>query len=50
MPPWLEILLNVVGYAGFIGIAKYHKPSDETETGASSPCVAHRQCGPAGQP
>jgi hypothetical protein len=31
MPPWMEILLNVIGYAGFIGIAKYHRPSDETE-------------------
>ena len=25
MPPWLELLLNVVAFAGFIGIAKYHK-------------------------
>ena len=25
MPAWLEILLNVIGFAGFIGIAKYHK-------------------------
>jgi hypothetical protein len=25
----MEILVNVIGYAGFIGIAKYHKPSDE---------------------
>jgi hypothetical protein len=31
MPPWMEILINVIGYAGFIGIAKYHKPSDEIE-------------------
>lgn len=29
MPPWMEILINVIGYAGFIGVAKYHKPSDE---------------------
>ena len=21
MPPWMEILLNVIGYAGFIGVA-----------------------------
>ena len=26
MPVWLEILLNVILYAGFIGIAIYHKP------------------------
>jgi hypothetical protein len=25
MPVWLEILLNVIAFAGFIGIAKYHK-------------------------
>ena len=29
MPIWLEILLNVVGYAGFIAIAIYHKSSGE---------------------
>lgn len=26
MPLWLEILINVTGYAGFIAIAMYHKP------------------------
>jgi hypothetical protein len=25
MPPWLEVLLNVIAFAGFIGIAKHHK-------------------------
>jgi hypothetical protein len=25
MPAWLEVLLNVIGFAGFIAIAKYHK-------------------------
>jgi hypothetical protein len=25
MPVWLEVLLNVIAFAGFIGIAKYHK-------------------------
>jgi hypothetical protein len=29
MPPWMEILINVIGYAGFIGVAKYHKPSSD---------------------
>ena len=29
MPPWMEILLNVIGYAGFIGIATYHKPPNK---------------------
>jgi hypothetical protein len=32
MPPWMEILLNVIGYAGFIAIAKYHRPSEKPET------------------
>jgi hypothetical protein len=26
MPPWLEVLLDVLGFAGFIGIATYMKP------------------------
>jgi hypothetical protein len=32
MPPWMEILLNAIGYAGFIAIAKYHRPSEKPET------------------
>jgi hypothetical protein len=29
MPLWLEIVINVGGYAGFIAIAMYHKsPKD----------------------
>lgn len=27
MPAWMEILINVIGYAGFIAIATYHKSS-----------------------
>jgi hypothetical protein len=27
MPIWMEILLNVIGYAGFVAIATFHKPS-----------------------
>jgi hypothetical protein len=26
MPPWLEVLLDVLGFAGFIGLATYMKP------------------------
>ena len=29
MPPWMELLLNVIGYAGFVGVAMYHKRPDE---------------------
>ena len=29
MPLWLEILINVIGYAGFIAIAMYHKPGKD---------------------
>ena len=25
MPAWMEILINVIGYAGFIAIATYHQ-------------------------
>lgn len=26
MPPWLEVMLDVLGFAGFIGIATWMKP------------------------
>jgi hypothetical protein len=29
MPPWLEVLLNVIGYAGFVGIAIYHRSPEK---------------------
>jgi hypothetical protein len=29
MPPWMEILLNVLGYVGFIVIATYHRTSSK---------------------
>jgi hypothetical protein len=29
MPAWMEILINVIGYAGFIAIATYHKSPNE---------------------
>ena len=39
MPLWMEILVNVIGYAGFIGIATWHKSSDEITT--DSPLRGH---------
>ena len=29
MPVWMEILINVIGYAGFIAIATYHRSPGE---------------------
>ena len=29
MPVWMEILINVMGYAGFIAIATYHRSPSE---------------------
>lgn len=29
MPIWLEILINVIGYGGFVAIAMYHRSSSE---------------------
>jgi hypothetical protein len=40
LPLWMEILVNVIGYAGFIGVATWHKLSDEITT--DSPCVVIR--------
>jgi hypothetical protein len=28
MPAWMEILINVIGYAGFVAIATYHRSPD----------------------
>jgi hypothetical protein len=30
MPAWMEIVINVIGYAGFVAIATYHRPSNES--------------------
>jgi hypothetical protein len=29
MPAWLEVLLSVIGYGGFIVIAMYHRSSSK---------------------
>jgi hypothetical protein len=41
MPVWMEILLNVIGYAGFIGIATFHKSRSESPEPnvPEAPCV-----------
>lgn len=34
MPPWLEVLLDVLGFAGFIGIATWMKAPAEMKASA----------------
>lgn len=29
MPAWMEIVVNLIGYAGFVGLATCHRSSDE---------------------
>jgi hypothetical protein len=36
MPVWLEILINIIGYGGFIAIAMYHRSSSEKLPGPDS--------------
>ena len=31
MPPWLEVLVDVLGFAGFIGVATYGNSPSEKE-------------------
>jgi hypothetical protein len=33
MPVWMEILINIVGYAGFIGIATFNRSSGDQAAG-----------------
>lgn len=39
MPVWIEVLLNVIGYAGFVGVATFNKSPEQA---AAEP---HRQTG-----
>ena len=29
MPAWMEVLLNVIGYAGFVGVATFNRSAEE---------------------
>ena len=29
MPVWMEVLLNVIGYAGFVGVATFNKSPEK---------------------
>jgi len=35
VPPWREILLDLVGFAGFIGLAIWHKAPREDDEGTA---------------
>jgi len=62
MPAWMEILINVIGYAGFVAVATYHRsPSEKfpekfpdrwvpNRRGANLPCAVHPRCGRACRP
>ena len=38
MPVWMEVLINVIGYAGFVGVALFNKSSEEVSVGAPGDC------------
>jgi hypothetical protein len=57
MPVWMEILLNIIGYAGFIAIAIFHKSRSESprpdrpgKPPVNSPSAADPPCAPACRP
>jgi len=62
MPAWMEILINVIGYAGFVAVATYHRsPSEKFPEkfpdrwvpncrDANLPCAVHPRCGRACRP
>ena len=31
MPAWMEVMINVIGYAGFVGVAMFNKAQDRAE-------------------
>ena len=37
MPVWMEILLNVIGYVGFVLIATFHKPTCKPPQNGATP-------------
>lgn len=36
MPIWMDILLNVIGYAGFVGVATFNHSHGEAATSTDS--------------
>jgi len=31
MPVWMEVLINVIGYAGFVGVATFNTSSNKIQ-------------------
>lgn len=31
MPVWMEVLINVLGYAGFVGVATFNRSSEKMQ-------------------
>ena len=63
MPVWMEIVINVIGYAGFIAVATYHRSQMKISRSEkfpdhrapncrafSLPYAVRPQCGPACRP
>lgn len=36
MPVWMEVLINVIGYAGFVGVATFNHSGEAPEAGQES--------------
>jgi hypothetical protein len=37
MPVWMDILLNVIGYAGFVGVATFSHSCNHSRGDAAAP-------------
>jgi hypothetical protein len=42
MPVWMEVLVNVIGYAGFVGVATFNRSasSDAASPAQDDACVS----------
>ena len=40
MPVWMEILINVIGYAGFVAIATFHRSAEGASEAQDKACVS----------
>lgn len=36
MPVWMEVLINVIGYAGFVGVATFNHAGEQVEADRDS--------------